>query len=68
MLSLPALPQRLRTFFEISLGVSVTMMVELAVEADIFVWLPWSAGKKRECTSAGFRRPSRGATSRVMRK
>ena len=61
-------PAAHRTFLLISLGVSVTMMVELTDEADILVWLPCSAGKKRECTRAGLRKPRRGATSRVMRK
>jgi hypothetical protein len=52
----------------ISLGVSVTMMVEVVDEEDIFVLWPWSAGKNLEWMSAGFLHPRRGATSLVIRK
>jgi hypothetical protein len=52
----------------ICLGVSLTKMAEVVSEALILPLSPCSAGKKRDSMSAGLHCPSRGATSRVIRK
>mmetsp|Transcript_56810 Transcript_56810/g.126862 ORF Transcript_56810/g.126862 Transcript_56810/m.126862 type:complete len:228 (+) Transcript_56810:584-1267(+) len=56
------------TFFLMIAGLSVTKMAEESRDALIFEFGPWSAGKNLECSSAGFRKPSLWATSRVIRK
>ena len=49
-------------------GVSVRKIEEVGSPALILDCGPCSAGKKVECSSAGLRKPSRRATSRVIRK
>lgn len=56
------------TFVLICFAVSVKNTAELASLADILVLAPGKAGKNDECIKAGFGKPSRGATSRVIRK
>lgn len=55
-----------RTLFLMSLGESVTMMVLVADEEDIFVLWPCSAGKNLEWINAGLRKPApESATTEV---
>ena len=56
------------TFVLISLRESVRKMDEVGCDANIFDFKPCSAGKKVECSNAGFGKFKHGATSRVNRK
>ncbi|EZA60744.1 hypothetical protein X777_13984, partial [Ooceraea biroi] len=57
-----AVTTELPVFFHVR---NIAVFVSLA---DIFVLEPCNAGKKLECSKAGFGKPSLGATSLVMRK
>lgn len=60
--------KRTSTFCLICLAVSVRKMEEEGSLELILECGPCSAGKKTECSNAGLEKPSRGATSRVIRK